>query len=62
MRLNSKFDIIEIIENYGISEEELLKGFIYWLDITEVENMFKDFLNDRDIHLEDEDKEEEDDA
>lgn len=45
----NKFEIIEKMKNAGFDEDELLSMFIYWLDISEIENCTNDFLNDRDL-------------
>ena len=44
-----KFEIIEKMKDAGFSEDELLSMFVYWLDISEIENCTNDFLNDRDL-------------
>jgi len=49
----NKFEIIEQLKEYGFSDSELLDMFIYWSDISTVEECVEDFLNDRDLVLED---------
>ena len=44
-----KFEIIEKMKDAGFSEDELLSMFVYWLDISEIENCTNDFLNDMDL-------------
>ena len=45
----SKFELVELLKEFGFSDGELLDMFIYWEDITEVETCVNDFLNDRDL-------------
>ena len=63
-----KFEIIEKMKESGFSGDDLLSMFIYWLDISEIENCTNDFLKDRDLKFNsyneivsnDEDEDEED--
>ena len=49
----SKFEIVEELKAYGFSDSDLLDMFIYWSDISTVEECVEDFLNDRDLKLTD---------
>jgi len=50
IRLENKFDIIELSEDC-FTKSELLDMFIFWLDLGEVERCFEDFLKEHDLKL-----------
>jgi len=49
----SKFELVELLKEYGFSDSDLLDMFIYWSDISTVEECIEDFLIDRDLIIED---------
>jgi len=49
----NKFELVEKLKEYGFSDSELLDMFIYWSDIGTVRECVEDFLNDRDLEMED---------
>lgn len=48
-----KFELIEKLRDYGITEEELVDMFVYWLDISKIEECVDDFLQDRGLKFND---------
>ena len=54
--MKSKFELVEELKEYGFSDSVLLDMFIYWSDIRTIEECVEDFLNDRDLMLNNEQK------
>ena len=49
----SKFELVEKLKEYGFSDSDLLDMFIYWSDVSTVEECVEDFLNDRNLSIDD---------
>lgn len=49
--MKTKFKLVEALKSYGFTDSQLLDMFIYWSDIGTVEECVKDYLNDKDLQL-----------